>query len=50
MDAEKDIDRLEAVARETAAAELLRHSLWEAIWRQNLELEELFQRESGPGD
>lgn len=49
MDAEKNMERLEAVARETAAAELLRRSLWEAFWKQQLELEELFARE-GPGD
>ena len=48
MDAE-DIKRIEAEIREGAAAELLRRSLWDAIWKQNLELEELLAREDRPG-
>lgn len=49
MDAEKFIERVEADLRMQAAAELLQRSLWDAVWKQRLELEELFQRESGPG-
>ena len=47
MDAEKYIERLEAEVREDAAEEALRRSLWEAFWKQRLELEEMYALE-GP--
>ncbi len=49
MNAEEYMQRVEAELREQAAAELLRRSLWEAVWKQRLDLEDLYLMDSGLG-